>query len=139
MLAAAGRITRRTFMQKITTWLWFDRQAEEAARYYVSVFKNSRLGLITHYGDAGPLPKGTVLTASFTIEGQEFHALNGGPVFKFSPATSFMVHCDTQKEIDDYWTKLSAEPKAEQCGWLQDKYGLSWQIVPRKLDEWMKD
>ncbi len=126
-------------MQKISTWLWFDSEAEEAARFYCSVFHTAKMGRITHYGDAGPLPKGTVLTASFTLEGQEFHALNGGPAFEHNPSVSFMVHCDSQKEIDEYWTKLSANPKAEQCGWLQDKYGISWQIVPRKLDEWMKD
>ncbi|MSP20055.1 MAG: VOC family protein [Alphaproteobacteria bacterium] len=125
--------------QKITPLLWFDNQAEEAVNFYVSVFKNAKKGTVTRHGDAGPGPKGSAMTVGFTLDGVEFTALNGGPVFQFSPAISFVVHCDTQKEIDDYWSRLSADPKAEQCGWLKDKYGLSWQIVPSMLSEWMTD
>ena len=121
-------------MQKITPCLWFDNQAEEAMRFYTSIFKNSKTGALTYYGDAFPGPKGSVLTATFQIEGQEFIALNGGPEFKFSEAISFMVNCDTQKEIDYYWEKLTAEGGREsQCGWLKDKFGVSWQIVPSNM------
>jgi predicted 3-demethylubiquinone-9 3-methyltransferase (glyoxalase superfamily) len=127
-------------MSRFTPCLWFDTQAKEAAEFYVSVFKNSKLKQVTFYGDHGPMPKGTVLTASFEIDGQEFLALNGGPMFKFTEAVSFIVNCDTQAEIDEYWSKLTANGGQEvQCGWLKDKYGLSWQINPRKIDEWLKD
>ena len=123
--------------QKITPFLWFDNQAEEAMKFYLSVFKNSKAGKVTRYGDAGPGPKGTVMTASFQIEGQEFVALNGGPQFKFSEAISFVVNCKTQEEVDYYWEKLSAGGKEQMCGWLKDKYGLCWQIVPTVLPELM--
>jgi len=126
-------------MKPFTPCLWFDGQAEEAARFYTSLVPGSKVGTITYYGDAGPGPKGSVLTVSFTLNGQEFMALNGGPDFKFSEAVSFMIKCESQAEIDRYWTALSADKAAEQCGWLKDKYGLSWQIVPAKLDLWMAD
>ena len=121
-------------MQKITPCLWFDSQAEEAANFYVSIFKNSKIGNITRYGEAGAKvsgrPKGSVMTVTFEIEGQDFMALNGGPHFKFSEAISFMVNCETQEEIDEMWEKLSDGGEKGQCGWLKDKYGLSWQIAP---------
>ena len=123
-------------MQAITPCLWFDTQAEEAAKFYVSVFKNSKMGQVSRYGDGMPLPKGTVMTAAFEIEGQPYIALNGGPEFKFTPAVSFVINCDTQKEIDYYWDKLTSGGGEEvQCGWVKDKYGLSWQIVPTQLPE----
>jgi predicted 3-demethylubiquinone-9 3-methyltransferase (glyoxalase superfamily) len=129
--------------QKIAPCLWFDHQAEEAAKFYTSVFKNSKIGKIARYGKEGfeihGGKEGTVLTVEFEINGQAFTALNGGPVFKFNEAVSFQVYCDTQEEIDDYWNKLSegGDKNAQQCGWLKDKYGLSWQIVPRMIGEWM--
>jgi predicted 3-demethylubiquinone-9 3-methyltransferase (glyoxalase superfamily) len=126
-------------MQKITPFLWFDGKAEEAMRFYVSIFKNSKIGAITRYGDAGPGPKGTVMVATFQLEGQEFIALNGGPQFTFSPAISFVVNCETQEEVDAFWEKLSEGGEKLQCGWLRDKYGLSWQIVPTVLGEMMQD
>lgn len=127
-------------MPKITPFLWFDTQAEEAAKFYTSVFKNSKLGEIRRYGNAGPGPKGTVMTASFSIEGQEFTALNAGPQFKFNESVSFVVHCKSQKEVDEYWAKLTADGgKESQCGWLKDKFGLSWQIVPDRLLELISD
>ncbi|MEP7015195.1 MAG: VOC family protein [Verrucomicrobiota bacterium] len=126
-------------MQKITPFLWFDNQAEEAAKFYVSVFRNSKMGSISRYGEAGPGPKGSVMIATFTIEGQEFTALNGGPMFKFSEAISFVVNCETQEEIDYYWEKLLQGGKEQQCGWLKDKFGLSWQIVPVVFFEMMQD
>jgi predicted 3-demethylubiquinone-9 3-methyltransferase (glyoxalase superfamily) len=126
-------------MQKITPFLWFDGKAEEAAEFYTSVFKNSKMLNIARYGDAGPGPKGTVMMATFQIEGQEFMALNGGPQYTFSPAISFYVNCETQAEVDGLWDKLSAGGREVQCGWLQDKYGVSWQIVPKTLMELMKD
>jgi predicted 3-demethylubiquinone-9 3-methyltransferase (glyoxalase superfamily) len=123
-------------MSKITPFLWFDDHAEEAAKFYVSVFKNSKMGAVSRYGDGMPLPKGTVMTAAFEIEGQKFTALNGGPDFKFTPAVSFVINCDTQKEIDHYWDKLTSGGGEEvQCGWVKDRYGLSWQIVPTQLPE----
>src|SRR5215211_1357193 len=120
-------------MQKITPFLWFDNQAEEAAKFYTSVFKNSKIGTVSRYGDAGPGPKGTVMTASFQLDGQEFVALNGGPHFKFTEATSFVVNCETQEEVDAYWEKLSEGGEKSRCGWLKDKFGLSWQVVPTEL------
>jgi predicted 3-demethylubiquinone-9 3-methyltransferase (glyoxalase superfamily) len=130
-------------MHKITPCLWFDNQAEEAANFYVSIFKNSKIGHITHYGEAGATvsgrPKGTVMTVTFEIEGQEFVALNGGPHFTFSEAISLMVKCDTQKEIDVMWEKLSQGGETGQCGWLKDKYGLSWQIISPMWDEMLQD
>jgi predicted 3-demethylubiquinone-9 3-methyltransferase (glyoxalase superfamily) len=125
-------------MQKITPFLWFNDQAEEAVRSYVSTFKNSKVGTVTRYGDAGPGPKGTVMTASFELDGMQFTALNGGPQFKFTEAISFVVNCETQQEIDEFWTKLSQGGKPGQCGWLTDRFGLSWQIVPRTLGELMR-
>ena len=126
-------------MQKITPCLWFDNQAEEAANFYVSVFKNSNLERVTRYGEGGPGPEGSVLTVTFKLEGQDFMALNGGPHFNFSPAISFYVDCVTQEEVDELWSKLSAVKEAEQCGWLQDKYGVSWQIVPTAFEAMMQD
>ena len=126
-------------MQKITTFLWFDTQAEEAANFYVSLFKNSKISTVNRYGDAGPGPKGTVMSATFELDGQEFMALNGGPHFKFSPAISFYVNCETQQEVDELWAKLSAGGKPERCGWLTDKFGLSWQIIPSILGELLHD
>ncbi|MGB6544577.1 MAG: VOC family protein [Candidatus Acidiferrales bacterium] len=126
-------------MQKITPFLWFDGKAEEAVNFYVSIFKNSKVAGITRYGDAGPGPKGSVMTATFELDGQKFVALNGGPAYTFTPAISFVVNCETQEEVDDYWAKLSAGGKEVQCGWLQDKYGLSWQIVPTVLFKLLQD
>jgi len=130
-------------MQRITPCLWFDTQAEEAANFYVSVFKHSKLGPITRYGDAGAQvsgrPAGSVMTVTFEIEGQEFVALNGGPLFKFTEAVSFMVKCETQAEIDEMWGKLSEGGEEGPCGWLKDKYGLSWQIVVPAWDEMLRD
>ena len=126
-------------MQKITPFLWFDGKAEEAMRFYVSIFKNSKVGSITRYGDVGPGPKGTVMVVTFQLDGQEFIALNGGPQFTFSPAISLVVNCETQGEVDAFWEKLSEGGEKLQCGWLRDKYGLSWQIVPIVLGEMMQD
>ncbi len=120
-------------MPKITPFLWFDDQAEEAAHFYVSVFRNSKVKAVTRYGDAGPGPKGTAMTVSLELDGQEFTALNGGPQFPFTEAVSFVVHCDTQQDVDAYWEKLTDGGRASQCGWLKDRYGLSWQIVPKAL------
>ncbi len=128
-----------TKMQKITPFLWFDGKAEEAMNFYVSIFKNSKRGRISRYGEAGPGPKGTVMVATFQLEGQEFIALNGGPHFKFTEAISLVVNCETQDEVDAFWEKLSAGGAKGQCGWLKDKYGLSWQIVPTALGELMSD
>ena len=125
-------------IQKITPFLWFDHQAEEAARFYASVFKNSKIHEVTRYGDSGPGPKGSVMTVAFELEGQKFTALNGGPIFKFTEAVSFVVTCDDQQEVDHFWEKLSAGGQ-EQCGWLKDRYGLSWQIVPRAFLEMLQD
>jgi len=125
--------------QKITTFLWFDDNAEEAMKHYVSIFKNSKILSVMRNGKAGPGPAGTVLVGSFQIEGQEFTALNGGPQFKFTEAISLVVNCDSQKEVDDLWTKLSEGGAPGQCGWLKDKFGLSWQIVPRVLIELLQD
>jgi predicted 3-demethylubiquinone-9 3-methyltransferase (glyoxalase superfamily) len=126
-------------MQKIVPCLWFDDQAEEAARFYTSIFRNSRVGKIARYGEGGPRPKGTVLTVKFRLDGQEFLALNGGPQFKFTEAVSFIVNCETQKEVDRLWETLSEGGEKVQCGWLKDKYGLSWQIVPTILARMMSD
>jgi predicted 3-demethylubiquinone-9 3-methyltransferase (glyoxalase superfamily) len=126
-------------MQKITPFLWFDGNAEEAANFYVSTFKNSKMGKISRYGDAGPGPKGSVMSVTFQIEGQEFFALNGGPQFKSTPAISFFVNCETQQEVDDLWEKLSAGGRTDRCGWLQDKFGLSWQIIPTVLGQLLGD
>ena len=125
--------------QKITTFLWFDNNAEEAMKHYVSIFKNSKILSVTRYGEAGPGPAGTVMVCNFQLEGQEFTALNGGPQFKFTEAISLVVNCDSQKEVDDLWKKLSAGGATSQCGWLKDKFGLSWQITPRVLIELLQD
>jgi predicted 3-demethylubiquinone-9 3-methyltransferase (glyoxalase superfamily) len=126
-------------MPKITPFLWFDDQAEAAMNFYVSIFKNSKVLGVNRYGDAGPGPKGSVMTANFELDGQVFTALNGGPVYKMSPAVSFVVHCDTQAEVDHYWEKLSAGGKENQCAWLEDKFGVTWQIVPNVLLELISD
>jgi predicted 3-demethylubiquinone-9 3-methyltransferase (glyoxalase superfamily) len=130
-------------MRKIVPFLWFDHQAEEAANFYTSVFKNSKMGNIARYGEAGAevsgREKGTVMTVTFELDGQEFIALNGGPRFTFSPAVSFLVNCKTQKEVDELWEKLSEGGEVEQCGWLKDKYGVSWQIVPTILKGMLQD
>jgi predicted 3-demethylubiquinone-9 3-methyltransferase (glyoxalase superfamily) len=126
-------------MQKITPFLWFNDQAEEAMNFYVSIFKNSKVGAVTRYGEAGPGPKGSVMTGSFQLEGQEFMALNGGPHFSFTPAISLFVNCETQAEVDELWEKLSAGGKKDRCGWLTDKYGLSWQIIPSTLGKLLHD
>ena len=132
-------------IQKITANFWFDSQAEEAAKYYVSIFKNSKIGRVSRYGKEGfeihGRPAGSVMTVEFTLEGQTFVALNGGPHFKFNEAISFIVNCETQNEIDYYWNKLSegGDPKAQQCGWLKDKFGLSWQVVPAIIDDMIAD
>ena len=130
-------------MQKITPFLWFDNQAEEAVKFYTSIFKNSRIGKIARYDKAGEKvagrPAGSVMTVEFELEGQEFVALNGGPVFKFTEAISFVVSCKTQEEVDRYWKKLSAGGQEVQCGWLKDKFGLSWQVTPTILGKLMAD
>jgi predicted 3-demethylubiquinone-9 3-methyltransferase (glyoxalase superfamily) len=132
-------------MQKITSHLWFDKQAEEAARFYTSIFKNSKIGRITKYGREGfevhKMPEGTVMTVEFELDGQKFVALNGGPIFKFNEAVSLMVNCENQEEIDYYWEKLSqgGDKSAQQCGWLKDKYGLSWQVIPTILPDLLND
>ena len=120
---------------RITPCLWFDGKAEEAMTFYTSIFKNSKIGHIMYYGEAGPGPKGSVLSVTFELDGQAFMALNGGPMFTFSPAISFFVKCQTQAEVDEYWAKLSAGGETQQCGWLRDRYGVSWQIVPAVLGE----
>ena len=122
-------------MQKITPFLWFDHQAEEAANFYISLFKDSKITNISRYGNGGPGPQGAVMTVNFQLEGQEFIALNGGPEFQFTPAISFFVDCATQAEVDRLWEKLTEGGEEVQCGWLKDKYGLSWQIVPSGLSE----
>ena len=127
-------------MQKITPFLWFDTQAEEAANLYVSIFKNSKILKVARYGEAGPGPAGSVMIVNFQIEGQEFIALNAGPRFKFTEAISFVINCQTQEEVDHYWNKLTADGGQESmCGWLKDKYGLSWQVTPTILGELMAD
>lgn len=122
-------------IQKITPFLWFDNQAEEAANFYVSVFNDSKILSISHYGEGTPVQAGTVMTVAFQIEGQQFTALNGGPLFGFTEAISFVVHCQNQAEVDYYWEKLTNGGTEVQCGWLKDKYGVSWQVVPDKLME----
>jgi len=126
-------------MQKITPFLWFDTTAEEAIHFYISIFKNSKIVSVSRSGDAGPGQAGTVMTATFILHGQEFMALNGGPHFKFTEAISFFVHCETQEEVDELWEKLSEGGEKGQCGWLKDKFGISWQIVPTALGELLGD
>lgn len=128
-------------MQKLTPCLWFDTQAEEAAKFYVSVFPNSKIKHVERYGDSGSqasgMKKGTVMTVTFTLNGNDFMALNGGPIFKFSEAISFIIECEGQKEMDHYYSKLSHYPQSEQCGWLKDKFGLSWQLIPKEFSKLM--
>jgi predicted 3-demethylubiquinone-9 3-methyltransferase (glyoxalase superfamily) len=126
-------------MQRITTFLWFDKEAEEAAKFYCSIFQDSKILETARYGDAGPGPKGSVMTVQFQLDGQEFIALNGGPQFKFTEAVSLSVACKDQKEVDYYWEKLSTGGQKSQCGWLKDKYGLSWQVNPTILGEMLTD
>ncbi len=126
-------------MKGITPFLWFDGKAEEAVRFYTSVFKRSKVGTVARYGEEGPGPKGTVMTATFELEGQQFIALNGGPHYKFTPAISFVVNCENQQEVDELWEKLSAGGSTQQCGWLTDRYGVSWQIVPIALGRLLQD
>ena len=126
-------------MQKITPFLWFEDKAEEAANFYVSIFRNSKVGRVTRYGEGAPGPKGKVMSVTFELDGQAFYALNGGPIFKFTPAISFFVNCETQQEVDDLWGKRSAGGEESKCGWLKDKYGLSWQIVPSVLGKMLQD
>ncbi len=126
-------------MQKITPFLWFDGKAEEAVNFYVSIFKNSTVVRMTRCGEGGPGPKGSVMSATFQLDGQEFFALNGGPQFTFTPAISLFVNCETQQEVDDLWEKLSEDGKKDRCGWLKDKYGLSWQIIPSILGKLLND
>jgi predicted 3-demethylubiquinone-9 3-methyltransferase (glyoxalase superfamily) len=133
----------KTIMQKITPFLWFENNAEEAAKYYISIFKNSKIIDIVHYGESAAegsgRPEGTVMIVTFELEGQRFTALNGGPVFKFSPAISLLVNCNTREEVDDLWEKLTEGGEKEQCGWLKDKFGVSWQIVPNVLGAMLQD
>jgi predicted 3-demethylubiquinone-9 3-methyltransferase (glyoxalase superfamily) len=126
-------------MQKITPFLWFNGNAEEAAHFYVSIFKNSRIVSLSRFGDAGPGPRGSVMSVIFELEGQTFYALNGGPQFTFTPAISLFVNCETQEEVDELWAKLSRGGSGQRCGWLQDKYGLSWQIIPTILGKMLQD
>jgi predicted 3-demethylubiquinone-9 3-methyltransferase (glyoxalase superfamily) len=126
-------------MQKITPFLWFNGQTEEAMNFYVSIFKNSRIVSLTRYGEAGPGPAGTVMSGTFQLEGQDFYALNGGPQFNFSQAISFFVSCQTQPEVDELWNRLSEGGEKQPCGWLKDKFGLSWQIIPAILGELLAD
>ena len=126
-------------MQKITPFLWFNDNAEEALNYYISIFKDSKIINTAYYGDAGPGPKGTLMTATFQLEGQQFMALNGGPLFKFTEAISLFVNCKTQEEVDDLWDRLSTGGEKSRCGWLKDKFGLWWQIIPSALGELMGD
>ena len=126
-------------LQKIVPFLWFDTEAEEAAGFYTSIFKNSRVTNVQRYGEAGPRPAGMVMVVSFQLEGQDFTGLNGGPEFKFNEAVSLLVNCETQDEVDEFWEKLSAGGEKGPCGWLKDKFGLSWQIVPTVLDEMLQD
>ena len=133
----------RKTMQRITPFLWFDTQAEEAVNFYVSIFKNSRIGSIAHYEEeaakASGRPKGSVMTVAFELDGQEFIALNGGPLFKFTEAISLVVNCETQEEVDHFWKRLTAGGQEVQCGWLKDRFGVSWQVVPTVLGEMLQD
>jgi predicted 3-demethylubiquinone-9 3-methyltransferase (glyoxalase superfamily) len=139
MLASKNKAKEENDMQKITPFLWFEGQAEEAMNFYVSIFKNSKVGRVTRYGEGGAGPKGTVMSATFQLEAEEFMALNGGPQFTFTPAISFFVNCERQQEVDELWDKLSEGGKKERCGWLKDKYGLSWQIIPSALGKMLGD
>src|ERR1700688_4515007 len=129
----------RNDMKGITPFLWFDGKAEEAANFYVSIFKNSKIGTVNRYGEHGPGPKGSVMIATFQIDGQQFIALNGGPQFKFSPAISFVVNCETQEEVDDLWEQLSERGTKHQCAWLQNKFAVPWQLVPTAIAKLMSE
>jgi len=137
--ADGSQSKENTDMQKITPFLWFDTKAEEAAKFYTSIFKNSGIVSIARYGEAGPGPKGSVMTVAFKLDGQDFVALNGGPQFQFTLAISFVVNCNTQEEVDYFWRKLSEGGKTDRCGWLKDKFGLSWQVVPTIMGELLGD
>jgi predicted 3-demethylubiquinone-9 3-methyltransferase (glyoxalase superfamily) len=126
-------------MQKITPFLWFDGKAEEAVNFYTAIFPNSKIVNMARYGEAGPGPKGSVMSATFELHGQEFIALNGGPMFTFSPAISLFVHCETQEEVDRFWERLSEGGEKQRCGWLRDKFGVSWQVVPAVLGQLLQD
>ena len=126
-------------MQKIRPFLWFDDKAEEAMNFYTSIFKNSKIVNVSRYGDEGPGQAGAVMSATFQLDGQEFIALNGGPLFTFTPAVSFFINCETQQEVDELWEKLSEGGERSRCGWLRDKYGLSWQVIPTALGEMLQD
>jgi len=126
-------------MPKITPFLWYDHEAEEAAKFYVSIFPNSKISAITRYGDAGPGPKGSVMTVTFELDGKPFVALNGGPLFEFTEAVSFLIDCKSQEEVDHYWSSLTEGGQESRCGWLKDKYGLSWQVTPTALGEMLSD
>jgi len=126
-------------MQKITPFLWFDGRAEEAVNFYTAIFPNSKIVRMMRYGEAGPGPKGSVMSATFELQGQEFIALNGGPMFTFSPAISFFVHCETQEEVDKFWEKLAEGGEKQRCGWLRDKFGVSWQVLPTVLGQLLQD
>ena len=126
-------------MANITPFLWFDNQAEEAMNFYVSIFKDAKIGTVTRYGQAGPGTPGSVMTATFTLDGQDFIALNGGPEYKFSPAISFVISCETQKQVDELWEKLSEGGETNRCGWLTDKFGVTWQVVPAGLGDLLGD
>lgn len=126
-------------MQKITPFLWFDNNLEEAIQFYSTVFKDCKIGNVSRYGEGAPRPAGTVMSASFSLNGQDFHALNGGPMFKFTEAISFFISCETQEEVDHYWEKLSEGGAKSRCGWLKDKFGLSWQVVPTILGKVLSD
>lgn len=129
---------QKTYSQKINPFLWFNDNAEEAINYYVSIFKNSKIVSLHHAPSGAHLPEGTLMSGTFQIEGQTFHALNGGPQFKFTPALSLFVNCDTQQEVDELWNKLSTGGAEERCGWLRDKFGVSWQIIPTQLGEFLQ-
>ena len=133
--SAARKITG----QKITPFLWFNGDAEEAMNFYVSIFENSKIGSVSRYGDAGPGPKGTVMSGTFQLAGQQFHALNGGPQYKFTEAMSLFVNCESQEEVDELWEKLSKGGQKSRCGWLKDKFGLSWQVIPSVLGKLLRD
>ena len=137
---SARKITgQKISTQKITPFLWFDGSAEEAMNFYVSLFKNSKIVNVSRYGDAGPGPKGTVMTGTFRLAGQQFHALNGGPQYKFTEAISLFVNCESQEEVDELWEKLSKGGEKSRCGWLKDKFGLSWQVIPSALGKMLRD
>ncbi len=138
-MSATNPVRTEPAAQKITTFLWFDNSAEEAVQFYCSIFKNSRIVNTTRYGDSGAGPKGTVMTVDFELDGQRFAALNGGPIFKFTEAISLVVNCETQEEIDYFWEKLSEGGQTIECGWLKDKYGLAWQIVPEALEDLLSE